>query len=169
MDSNQGTQRERIYSPPQLPLCHIPICCFQAPEEAFVPSRRWKYYVVRKNLVNVYPVAGRILPTICPHSQVRWGKSVRNLRDSTNSRKKNGSRCCTGAKKVSGASSGNRTHNRRITRPVRYRCAMLASSESIAASAQEASRASPFVQGAGDSRGSCGVVGALRTLGRTRG
>ncbi len=25
LDSNQGTQRERIYSPPQLPLCHIPI------------------------------------------------------------------------------------------------------------------------------------------------
>ena len=30
LDSNQGTQRERIYSPPQLPLCHIPIFRFQA-------------------------------------------------------------------------------------------------------------------------------------------
>ena len=40
---------------------------------------------------------------------------------------------------------------------------------SISASGQEASRASPFVRGAGDFRGSCGGVGAPRILGRTRG
>jgi hypothetical protein len=33
LDSNQGTQRERIYSPPQLPLCHIPIFRSQAPAQ----------------------------------------------------------------------------------------------------------------------------------------
>ena len=59
MDSNQGTQRERIYSPPQLPLCHIPIP-FSAAREALSPSQAGNNLRRCNPVVNVYLPPGRI-------------------------------------------------------------------------------------------------------------
>ena len=64
LTSNQGTQRGADYSPPQLPLCHIPIQFSSTCEVPLHPASEKDNIAIPK-LVNVYLYAsGRILPTI---------------------------------------------------------------------------------------------------------
>ncbi len=58
LDSNQGTQRERIYSPPQLPLCHIPIFRFQALVGHRSSFKQGAYYPPSKDLSTLYTQPG---------------------------------------------------------------------------------------------------------------
>lgn len=66
LDSNQGTQRERIYSPPQLPLCHIPIPFSSRCSGPLLTAAEG---IIRygQDLVNVIHLAGRIHITVSPY------------------------------------------------------------------------------------------------------
>lgn len=72
LDSNQGTQRERIYSPPQLPLCHIPIPFSSRCSGPLLTAAEG---IIRygQELVNVIPLAGRIHITVSPYWLVEVG------------------------------------------------------------------------------------------------
>ncbi len=71
LDSNQGTQRERIYSPPQLPLCHIPIPFSSAPVDALSTRTTLAEEILRsrRELVNekyCIPRTRACMPMISP-------------------------------------------------------------------------------------------------------
>lgn len=66
LDSNQGTQRERIYSPPQLPLCHIPIP-FSSRCSGLLLTAAEGIIRYGQEVVNVIHLAGRIHITVSPY------------------------------------------------------------------------------------------------------